>query len=172
MLRKLNMVIGAFFTEVGVSLLKYFACLDSNVENIRKEMVFDLNSGHTEFTGSLNKVSRYISRINCHADELTGLKVFLIDKRSFMLGLLQNPNLLEHEEFTELLWAVFHLTEELAIRLDVTKLSKADYEHLNTDIQRAYSILITQWLNYIDHLKEDYPYLYSFAIRTNPFRHE
>ncbi len=171
MLQKLNMVIGSFFTEVGVSLLKYFERFDSNVESIRKELMFDTNSGQDEFNRSLNKVGKYISHIDCHTDGLVRLKEFLIGKRNFMLGLLQNPNLLEHEAFTELLWAVFHLTEELSLRPDVTKLTNSDYEHLNVDIQRAYSILITQWLNYLNHLKEDYPYLYSFAVRTNPFRH-
>jgi len=31
-----------------------------------------------------------------------------------LLGLLGNPNLLEHDSFTDLLWAVFHLMEELS----------------------------------------------------------
>jgi hypothetical protein len=26
------------------------------------------------------------------------------------------------------------------------------------------------WLDYMRHLKADYPYLFSLAIRTNPFR--
>ena len=30
--------------------------------------------------------------------------------------------------------------------------------------------LIGQWLEYLIHLKRDYPYLFSFAARTNPLR--
>ncbi len=41
--------------------------------------------------------------------------------------------------------------------------------HLSGDIRRAYSILITEWLAYMKHLKSDYPYLFSLAVRTNPF---
>jgi hypothetical protein len=29
--------------------------------------------------------------------------------------------------------------------------------------------LIMQWLDYMKHLKHDYPYLFSLAMRTNPF---
>ena len=40
-------------------------------------------------------------------------KKYLMGKRRFLLALLENPNLLEHETFTDSLRAVFHLTEEL-----------------------------------------------------------
>jgi hypothetical protein len=34
---------------------------------------------------------------------------------------------------------------------------------------RAYGRLLSEWLRYVEHLKGQYPYLYSFAVRTNPF---
>jgi hypothetical protein len=101
--------------------------------------------------------------------DLEKLKSFLIGKRNFLLGLLENPNLLEHESFTDLLWAVFHLTEELENRVDVKRLPDNDFAHLSSDIKRAYILLVVQWLSYMKHLKNDYPYLFSLAIRTNPF---
>ena len=42
-------------------------------------------------------------------------------------------------------------------------------EHLVGDIKRLYSLLICEWLDYMRHLKDHYPYLFSLAIRTNPF---
>lgn len=93
----------------------------------------------------------------------------LVGKRNFLVNLFQNPNLLEHESFTDLLWAVFHVTEELESRVDVKKLSDADCKHIAGDIRRAYVLLISEWLNYMKHLRSDYPYLFSLAMRTNPF---
>ena len=29
--------------------------------------------------------------------------------------------------------------------------------------------LIAEWLAYMRHLKKNYPYLFSLALRTNPF---
>ena len=66
-------------------------------------------------------------------------------------------------------WAVFHLTEELASRADLNHLDDADYDHFKSDIERAYRLLIFEWLTYMIHLKGDYPFLFSFAARTNPF---
>lgn len=85
------------------------------------------------------------------------------------MSLLGNPNLLEHEAFTELLWAVFHLAEELGNRRDVSSLPQSDYDHLIGDIKRVYVLLGAEWLSYMRHLQENYPYLFSLAVRTNPF---
>jgi hypothetical protein len=37
------------------------------------------------------------------------------------------------------------------------------------DIRRAYHLLLREWLGYMAHLHADYPYLFSLAVRTNPF---
>jgi len=85
-----------------------------------------------------------------------------------VLSLLENPNLLEHECFTDLLLAIFHLSEELVARDTLEGLPQSDYEHLAGDIKRAYTLLIREWLAYMMHLKDNYPYLFSLVIRTNP----
>ena len=101
---------------------------------------------------------------------LSDLQTFLGQKRPFMLQLMENPNLLEHERFTDLLWAVFHLAEELAFRGDrIGQLPAADYEHLGQDLKRAYSQIASEWIAYARHLKESYPFLFSLAARINPF---
>ena len=86
-----------------------------------------------------------------------------------MVRLLENPTLLEHESFTDLLRAVFHLTEELAYREDLSRQPGPDRAHIDGDINRAYHLLVHQWLDYMEHLKLNYPYLFSLAMRTNPF---
>jgi len=106
--------------------------------------------------------------IDSRKAELRELKVFLTAKRNFLLSLLANPNLLEHDVFTDLLWAVFHLLEELSVRESLNGLPKTDYDHLSGDIRRAFSQVLVQWLSYMKHLKEDYPYLFSLAVRMNP----
>jgi len=122
-----------------------------------------------DFSRALKHLKKYDYTVDSKRGDLEDFKRFLIGKRDFLLGLLENPNLLEHESFTELLWAVFHLTEELAFREDVKRLIDTDYDHISGDIKRAYVLLISEWLTYMRHLQSDYPYLFSLAIRTNPF---
>ncbi len=45
----------------------------------------------------------------------------------------------------------------------------ADYQHLKVDAERVYNLLIFEWLEYMEHLMNNYPYLFSLAMRTNPF---
>jgi hypothetical protein len=111
----------------------------------------------------------YDFKIESQKGDLEKLKRFLIGKRDFLLRLLENANVLEHETFTDLLWAVFHLAEELESRVDVKKLTDTDSAHICADMKRAYVLLVSQWLMYMKHLKTNYPYLFSLAVRTNPF---
>ncbi len=62
-----------------------------------------------------------------------------------------------------------HLREELLYREDFATLPDTDLKHLAIDIKRVYAQLVLHWLEYIKHLKENYPYLFSLALRTNPF---
>lgn len=98
-----------------------------------------------------------------------GLKKFLLNKRDFLLRLLENPNLLEHESFTELLRAVFHLTEELGARRSLEMLPDTDYRHLAGDSKRVYKQIVGQWIDYMKHIEGNYPYLFSLVLRMNPF---
>lgn len=172
MLKKLNMVIGAFFNEVGTELLKFFSAFDGNNEKISRHLIIDGNWSPEHFVQIRKAIENHDYRIESTAGDLEGLQKFLIDNRGFLLRLLENPNLLEHEAFTELLWAVSHLAEELSHRATVSGLPKKDYEHLAGDTRRAYRLLVREWVSHMEHLKEEYPYLFSLSVRTNPFNQE
>jgi len=169
MLKKMNMVIGSFFSEVGTQLLKSFYDFASHEDQIKKDL-FENNDWSNKAFSKINKhLKSYDYHVESQKGNLESLKIFLLEKRGFLLVLLENPNLLEHESFTELLWAVFHLAEELAFRVDLKQLPNTDTQHLSGDIKRAYVLLISEWLAYMKHLRDNYPYLFSLAIRMNPF---
>ena len=169
LLKKMNMVIGAFFSEVGTDLLNQFSSFALHYDMIRVNLIITNKWSEQDFSKIKKQLKDFDYKLDSKKGDLEVLKKFLTGKRSFLLGLLENPNLLEHESFTDLLWAVFHLTEELNSRADTTGLPDTDYKHLSGDIKRAYVLLISEWLSYMRHLKVDYPYLFSLAVRTNPF---
>lgn len=167
-LEKLNMVIGAFFSEVGTTLLEVFSNFSPRRDELSKQLVITGDWTDRDFAGAQQCFRNYDYEIDMQIDHLEKLRSFLIEKRGFLLRLLENPTLLEHESFTDLLWAIFHLTEELAHRTDVGKLPDSDYEHLANDTKRAYGRLVSEWIAYMQHLRDSYPYLFSLATRTNP----
>ena len=168
-LEKMNMVIGSFFSEVGTLLLTYFSDFDPELADIRKHLIVTNNWSDQEFVTVSKRLRNYDYKVDIRKIDMEGLKGFLVSKRDFLLRLLENPALLEHEIFTELLRAAFHFSEELERREKVTGLSDPDYEHLAVDVNRAYTLLVQQWLEYVKYLKGNYPYLFSLAMRTNPF---
>jgi hypothetical protein len=168
-IEKLNMVIGAFFSEVATALLKIFSQLDPESDGLREGLILSALTSASDFSALKQRLNAHGYAVNIEPDSLEALQELLVGRRDFMLRLLENPNLLEHESFTDTLWAVFHLTDELSQRCDVRRLPDADYEHLAGDITRAYKLLTAQWLAYMRHLQDHYPYLFSLAVRTNPF---
>ena len=168
-LRKLNMVIGAFFSEVGNDLLKIFSSYDRKLAEFRDEIKSLGNWSDQNFPGFQQRLGNFGFEIVIREGDLEALRGLLVAKRDFLLRLLENPNLLEHDSFANLLLAVFHLTEELEQRQDLEHLTRGDREHLPGDIERAYVSLVFEWLAYMRHLQKNYPYLFSLAWRTNPF---
>lgn len=168
-LEKMNMVIGTFFSEVGKQLMREIGTGDPGVERIRDLLVH----GKEWDAGTYAQVRRQVASHDYAADasavDMVHLHEFLSSRKDFMLRLLENPVLLEHEAFTDLLRAVFHLTEELRCRADLRCLPSTDYAHLSGDIRRVYERLVVQWLDYMEYLRTSYPYLYSLEMRTNPF---
>ncbi|MDA3838571.1 MAG: hypothetical protein PF574_06270 [Candidatus Delongbacteria bacterium] len=170
MMKKLNMVIGAFFSEVGTNILKSFAKIDNHIhDNI---LYFQEHSKPDKFNEFIQKLKENEFIVDIDKMQWDILKKMLSEKRDFMLRLLENPSLLEHDKFTDVLWATFHLTEELESRDSLDGLPKEDYMHLAGDVHRVYSKLSPQWIEYMKHLQTDYPHLFSLALRLNPFNPE
>jgi hypothetical protein len=166
--KKLNMLIGAFYSEVGTRLIKHCSGFSSDISQLLPHLIVTSSWTKKDFDGAKREVRTADPKLDSRISDLRELKLFLEDKRGFLLSLLANPNLLEHDTFTDLLWAVFHLAEELSSRPVLEGLPKSDYDHLTGDISRAYIRLLSEWLAYTQHLKEDYPYLFSLAVRINP----
>jgi len=167
-LKKLNMLIGAFYSEVGSTLIRGCSAFSSDLSGIAPHLLVDAKWSDKDFEKAAAFVHKADPKLDATKGDLKNLGEFLEDKRGFLLSLLANPNLLEHDSFTDLLWAVFHLSEELSSRESLEGLPRKDFDHLTGDMKRAYAQLLSGWLLYMKHLKEDYPYLFSLASRMNP----
>ncbi len=168
-LEKMNMVIGTFFSVVGTEVLAYLSDHDPGISSIKPALIVAPDWGKDQFVSAFRQVETYRPQTDIQHADLAALKAFLGRNEEFLIRLLENPTMLEHEDFSRLLMALFHLDEELQKRKDLSLLPEADISHLNGDIGRVYVLLIRQWLDYMRYLKGNYPYLFSLAMRTNPF---
>jgi voltage-gated potassium channel len=168
-LQKLNMVIGVFFSEIGISLLSNFSRYDPCFDDIRPELMVSGKWSDGDFQRVARDVLKHDYGVDMALVDLGGLKKLLGDRRNFLVRLLENPVLLEHQSFTDLMRAVFHVAEELAYRQTFDDMPPADRNHLAGDIKRSYHLLVSEWITYMKYLKNNYPFLFSLAVRTNPF---
>lgn len=169
LLRKFNMVVGTFYSEIGSDLLNLFTNFDPNC----KKVIQDLLSGFDWSTKNFSAIKKELSHFNycmeCDVSEIIELREYLLSKRNFLLLLLENPTLLDLKSFSELLWAVFHINEELEKVGDIESLSEDKRDHINEDIKNTHIYLVMQWLYYMRELKENDPFLFSLGLKTNPF---
>jgi hypothetical protein len=166
---KLNMLIGAFYSDIGTELLTYLSDADPTLPEIKKKLAKKDKWTAKEFTILRKSLNKYNYQIDPNKLDVKDIKKFLQEKRNFLLRLLENPLLLEHEGFSEILRAVFHFSEELKVRKTLENLPETDLDHLKGDLHRIYVLLARQWVEYMLYQKKYYPYLFSLAMRTNPF---
>lgn len=167
-LDKLNMVIGIFFMEVGNELISLILPADPNREELTRRFVI-LPKDSLDLA-TMKKISAdYSFLLDPLSVDLEEIHRFLTIKRDFLLRLMENPVLLEHQSFTGLLQSTFHLTAELGHRKDLKEPVHSDRLHLTGDVSRVYGHLTREWIMYLEYLYRNYPYLYSLAVRTNPY---
>ena len=167
-LEKLNMVIGIFFTEVGSELISRIIHADQERSRFGDPFILR-GKEKPDIRGMKSVIAEHRFSLDPDKIDMKEIQEFLEEKRNFLLRLMENPVLLEHQSFTALLLSAFHLTAELGHRKDLSALSYPDRLHLSGDISRVYRNLTLEWVQYMNYLNKNYPYLYSLAVRTNPY---
>lgn len=175
MLEKLDMLMSTFFSEVGNDLISQLSTVNkykASTENLKSIKNWD----DKDYENKLNELkntnvdfSAMDIPLENREEFLENMRDLLVTKREFIINLINNPNLLEKEEFTNLINAILHLDEELEHRKELSKVTDADFAHLNGDMQRVYNRLVYEWVYYLKYLYKNYPYMIALIIRTNPF---
>jgi len=79
-LKKLNMVIGTFFSEVGTDLLKKCAVFDPDAEQITRGLVVTKDWSDKEFTRVQKQLKEHVGKIDSKRGSLEEIKNFLVGK--------------------------------------------------------------------------------------------
>lgn len=174
MLEKLDMLMSTFFSEVGNELISQLSAANkykTNTENLKSIKNWEDKDYKNKLDELKNTTIDFQADIALENREefLENLRNLLVSKREFIINLINNPNLLEKEEFTGLINAILHLDEELEHRKDLSLVTDNDFAHLNGDMHRVYNKLVYEWVYYLRYLNKNYPYMIALIIRTNPF---
>ena len=163
------MVTGLFFSEMGNGLLRRFAQLDPYTGSLHSVLTITNAWTDEEFNSAKRMLSEHAFVIDSRRGNLSEMREYLQSQANMLLRLLENPIVHEHGAFSDLLRAIFHLRDELLNRSDLSGLPETDLKHLEGDIVRIYRLLAIEWVRYMNYLKNNYTYLFSLAMRLNPF---
>ena len=168
MLEKISIVINEFFAEAGHDLVRGLRGFIVDLPGVASRLQPTGRWQDADFNAAINSLEREPVKIAVATGELPDLAAMLNEKKTQILRLFENPSLLEHDRFTDMLWAVYHVHDELRSREGFDQLPSSDVIHLAGDIQRAAQLLLIEWLESMRQLKTRYPYLYSLAVRKCP----
>jgi hypothetical protein len=168
-MEKLNMVIGIFFSRAGTPLIARLAKADPHINPLSEQMDGSGGWSPERFRLAHESLRGWQCTIDPSRVDLEALRDSLAENEDLLLRIVENPTVFEHESFTDLILAGTHLAEELKARGDLRHLPPSDLAHLEGDLERVYSRLVPEWLKYMEYLQRTYPYLFSLAMRTNPF---
>ena len=168
-LEKLNMVIGIFFSRIGTPLLALLAKADPHHLPLQAQITAGLVWDKARFREAHGSLTGWNGTIDPARIDREALRVFFREHEDFLLRIVENPMVFEHETFTDLILAITHLVQELKARGDLSRLPPTDIAHLTGDMERVYTRIVPEWLKYMEYLQRTYPYLFSLAMRTNPF---
>jgi hypothetical protein len=88
----------------------------------------------------------------------------ILASRTETLVIASNPSVLEHECFTDLLWSVFHLTDEFSLHGAYENLTSYDIAHLEDDFANVLRLLVVNGAGNAEYLRDTYPNFYANAM--------
>ena len=121
-MEKLNMVIGTFFSTLGTPLIARLTGADDTIGPVKERLVVTANWNAAMFYEMRKCLDEYSCSVSILRINLEDLRAFLIDHEDFLLRIVENPMVFEHESFTDLILALNHLTEEMKARGDLSAL--------------------------------------------------
>ena len=167
-LEKLNMMIGIFYTEIGRNILTEFVKGDENLAELINSNICAKNWDDSSCKKLKNKIEDHNFDLNITKINIDNIKNILSNNRDFLMNLIINENIHEHEEFTDMLMSLLHVKEEIDSRYS-DKIEAFELEHLASDMAVAYKYLTLDWCEYMNYLNKNYPRLFVRALIDNPF---
>ena len=141
----------------------------SKREQQEKTMLVKNTWTKEQYKAAKEQAAQLCTRTVPGSDDLIEVRDLFMKNHDFLLRLIENPVLLEHTTVSKLMQDLFHLGEELASRKDIPSLPASDLAHLSGDVNRVYCQLTTAWLEHMEYLSRNYPYLLSLSLRKSPF---
>jgi len=166
---KITMLESVFFSESGCDLLLYLHSCDPNGSQLRERLALDACWGKREYAAAAAFLKRYPFKIDSEKLDFYGIHYHLSTRHAYLLKIIDNPALMEHEDFTDLILDIYLLWEELDGHDDLYSLPPDARARLCELVNSIYTLLTDEWLDNARNIQEHQPARLNKIIQSNPF---
>lgn len=160
---KTRMLTSSFFTQMGADLLDIMMRGSSRADDLTHLM-----QAPTKDDKDVQRVQSQLQSADLgftlSADIYDESMDIILKSRQALLTLSSNPLLLEHECFTEMLWGIFHLSDEFRLRGNYKELDEDGREHMEDDFEKVFRLLLVNRVANLQYLQKTYPNYYSASL--------
>lgn len=154
-----RMLRSTFFTGIGAEIiLKLHDCADPICRNLLYSP-----ADEAEVKTKQEQIRETEFTITLTEEAYESVWKILTENQTNLFVLAANENLMAEENFTKLLWGLFHLIDEFRLRGSWQNQNEADREHLNEDFAKVYRLLLINSVDNAWWLKKTYPNFYGTA---------
>lgn len=154
-----RMLRSTFFTGIGAEiLLELNDCAEPSCGNLLYSP-----ADEAEVRSRQKTISEIEFTVSLNEAVYESVKKKLTDNQTNLFVLAANENLMAEENFTKLLWGLFHLIDEFRLRGSWENLQASDIEHLDEDFAKVYRLLLINSVDNAWWLKNTYPNFYGTA---------
>lgn len=154
-----RMLRSTFFTGIGAEiLLELNDCAEPSCGNLLYSP-----ADEAEVRSRQKTISEMEYTVSLNEAVYESVKKKLTDNQTNLFVLAANENLMAEENFTKLLWGLFHLIDEFRLRGSWENLQASDIEHLDEDFAKVYRLLLINSVDNAWWLKNTYPNFYGTA---------
>ena len=171
-LDKTRILTSTFFSDLGTNLLD---ALVPHMKNREETASYLQSMDHwkgADFEAAAGTVRNTAIQMDLSVQDMINIRDLLNEKRMTLLVIASNPSLLEHEDFTDMLWAIFHLNDELVYRGQIDELPQTDLIHLNVDAERVLKETLVNWLCHLEFLHRNIRIFISLKYTAIHFKRD
>ncbi len=158
---KTKMLTSTFFTGIGTAITTELLEIAEPKEHLAN--IIALRCTDANLKQKQDNIRQMEIKINLTKEVYESVMQKFETAQTSLLVLSSNPMLFEHEDFTDLLWAIFHLIDEYHLRDDFNTLDDHVLHHLNKDFEQMLRLLLINYIANAKYLRETYPHFYESA---------
>lgn len=156
---KAAMLRAVFFTDIGRTLMKrLYDVSDAKTLSYLNEAI------------SVKEKQEKIRTCNIHVhtdkDTYEFIRTFLTEKQQDLMTLSGNNDLMDQDDFTQLLGGLFHLLDEFSLRGSYDQLKEDDISHMNEDFTKVLILLGVNMAANMDFQQKHFPNFYQKAVNN------